>query len=149
VIRPTLLQQLGVRAGFGLLDVLSRDGLDVNDVVLPTNVPKLSLLPAGTPHPHSTEMLASSAMESVLMSLMASDPNRIVIFDVPPLLVASGAQAMASRVGQVVMVVEAQRTPSPDVARAFAMLDDRPLVMSVLNKTPESALAYSHAGYYG
>jgi len=94
-------------------------------------------------------MLASSAMESVLMSLMASDPNRIVIFDVPPLLVASGAQAMASRVGQVVMVVEAQRTPSPDVARAFAMLDDRPLVMSVLNKTPESALAYSHAGYYG
>jgi len=47
------------------------------------------------------------------------------------------------------MVVEAQRTPSPDVARAFAMLDDRPLVMSVLNKTPDPGLADSHASYYG
>jgi Mrp family chromosome partitioning ATPase len=67
-----------------------------------------------------------------------------VVFDVPPLLVASEAQVLASRVGQVVMVVEASRTPSSSVAQAFAMLEDCPVVMSVLNKAPESPIARGH-----
>ncbi len=149
VIRPALLTRLGVRAGLGLLDVLTRDDLDVDSVVLPTNVPKLSLLPSGTPHPMSTEVLASRAMESLLMELVARDPNRIVIFDVPPLLVTSEAQVMASRMGQVLMVVEASRTPSTAVAQAFAMLEDCPVVMSVLNKAPESSLTNGYGYYYG
>lgn len=149
VIRPALLTRLDVRAGLGLLDVLTRDDLDVDSVVVPTNVPKLSLLPSGTPHPMSTEVLASRAMESLLMTLVARDPNRIVIFDVPPLLVTSEAQVMASRMGQVLMVVEASRTPSTAVAQAFAMLEDCPVVMSVLNKAPESSLTNGYGYYYG
>ena len=144
VIRPTLLSRLGVRAELGLLDLLTRDDLDVESLIVPTNVPKLSLLSSGSPHPLSTEMLASRAMESLLMTLVSSDPDRIVVFDVPPLLVASEAQVLASRVGQVVMVVEASRTPSSSVAQAFAMLEDCPVVMSVLNKAPESPIARGH-----
>ena len=144
VIRPTLLSRLGVRAELGLLDVLTRDDLDVESLIVPTNVPKLSLLSSGSPHPLSTEMLASRAMESLLMTLVSRDPDRIVVFDVPPLLVASEAQVLASRVGQVVMVVEASRTPSSSVAQAFAMLEDCPVVMSVLNKAPESPIARGH-----
>jgi receptor protein-tyrosine kinase len=144
VIRPTLLSRLGVRAELGLLDVLTRDDLDVESLIVPTNVPKLSLLSSGSPHPLSTEMLASRALESLLMTLVSRDPDRIVVFDVPPLLVASEAQVLASRVGQVVMVVEASRTPSSSVAQAFAMLEDCPVVMSVLNKAPESPIARGH-----
>ena len=80
------------------------------------------------------------------MTLVSHDPNRIVVFDVPPLLVASEAQVLASRVGQVVMVVEASRTPSSAVSQAFAMLEDCPVVMSVLNKAPDSPLGHGH--YY-
>ena len=149
VLRPNLLNRLGVQADIGLLDVLMRRDLDAADVVLPTNVPKLSLMAAGTAHPHATEMLASSAMESLLASLLAADPNRIVILDVPPLLVTSEAQVLASRVGQVVVVVEASRTPSHSVAQAFAMLEDVPIVMSVLNRVPESTLAHRYPGHHG
>ena len=78
-------------------------------------------------------------------------PGRIVIFDAPPLLATNEAQVLASRVGQVVVVVEASKSPISAVAEAFAMLHACPVVMAVLNKAKASTLsggygAYGHRG---
>lgn len=149
VVRPEVLQRLGIQAEKGLLDVLTDPDLRLSDVVLKTNVPKLSILPAGTRNNMSTELLASEAMETLLESLTTRYPDCVVIFDAPPLLVTNEATVLASRVGQVVLVVEASGTPRAAVAQAFAAVEQCPIVMSVLNKAHESAAPLGYGYYYG
>lgn len=148
VVRPSLMSRLGLdEPAKGLLDVLNDPSLDLADVLLRTNVPKLTLLPAGTPCPNSTELLASAAMEQLLQELATRYSDRVVVFDAPPLLPTTESRVLASRAGQVVMVVEADQTSRNTVAKAFATVESCPVVMSVLNKCSNPAGTYRY-GYY-
>jgi receptor protein-tyrosine kinase len=146
VLRPSVLRRYGLDEDVGLLDLATRPELDVSDTLLRTNVPKLTLLPAGTPNAKSPELLSSASVERLLNELADRYADRIVIFDAPPILLASGARHLASRVGQVVMIVEADRTDSQSVAQAFAAVETCPLVSSVLNRA-QTKTASSY-GYY-
>lgn len=149
VVRPSVLQRLGIQADHGLLDVLTDPGLEVSQVVLETNVPKLSILASGARNDRATELLASNAMDELLGNLAQRYPNHVIVFDAPPLLLTNEARVLASRVGQVVLVVEASKTPRDVVARAFAAVEQCPIVLSVLNKAPESATPLGYGYYYG
>jgi protein-tyrosine kinase len=151
VVRRDAMARLGVQAEAGLMDLLTNDSLRLEDVVLRTNVPKLSLLPAGRRHHLSTELLASGAMDKLMRRLASDYPRQIVVFDAPPLLVTSEAKVLASRVGQVVLIVEASNTERSKVARAFEIVEQCPIVMSVLNKAqaPEKGEGDGYGyGYY-
>lgn len=73
VARPSVLRMLGLPQGPGLLDVLE-DRVDMSEVLLRTNVEKLTLLPSGTPHPRATELLASEAMSQLLEDMAKRYP---------------------------------------------------------------------------
>lgn len=148
VVRPAVLGRLGLQAEKGLLDVLTDPTLKLSDVMLRTNVSKLSLLPAGTANVHSTELLASGAMERLLEELATRYADRVVIFDAPPLLLTTESRVLASRVGQVVMVVDSARTSRADVTKAFAAVESCPNVMSILNKSPSAQKAGDYGDYY-
>ncbi len=149
VVRADVPRQLGFEADKGLLDLLVDPHLAWRDLVLETNVPKLSILPAGTRSGVSTELLASDAMESLLLSMSATGGERIVIFDAPPLLVTSEARTLASRVGQLLLVVEAYATPRRAVAQALTELEGCAHVMSMLNRTTEPTMRYGYGEYGG
>jgi protein-tyrosine kinase len=149
VVRPSVLQRMGVQADKGLLDVLMDPALDVSGVILQTNVPKLSILGAGTRSDRATELLASNAMDALLDKLAKRYPDHVIVFDAPPLLLTNEAKVLASRVGQVVLVVEAAKTPRAVVAQAFAAVEQCPVVLSVLNKALESATPLGFGYYYG
>lgn len=147
VAKPKLLQYLGVRAEKGLLDVLRGGSLTMPDVLLKTNIEKLTILPAGKSYKHATELLASDAMNNLIEDLASRYSDRIVIFDSPPLLATSEASVLAAHMGQIVMVVEADRTPQAAVREALGQVEDSGAVISMLlNKTtgPKGA-----GGYYG
>ena len=148
VSRPSLLERLGLPPSKGLLDVLTDSALELPDVLLRTNVERLSLLPAGTAHARATEVLASDAMNRLLDELATRYPDRILIFDAPPLLPSTESRVLASHMGQVVLVVEAERTPQASVTQALAAIESCPVVMTVLNKVPHSRLG-AYYGYYG
>lgn len=148
VAKPKLLQYLGVRAEKGLLDVLRGGSLALPDVLLKTNIEKLTILPAGKSYKHATELLASDAMNRLIEDLASRYSDRIVIFDSPPLLATSEASVLAAHMGQIVMVVEADRTPQAAVREALGQIEDSGAVISMLlNKTtgPKGAAG----GYYG
>jgi len=88
-------------------------------------------------------------MESLLYELATQYADSIVIFDAPPLLLTTEARVLASRVGQVLMVVEAWKTQHSVVTEAFAALENCPLVMSVLNKCAPTPPNRHHGYYYG
>lgn len=146
VLRPSVLARCGIEPARGLMDVLQSPSIELHDVMLRTNVAKLSILPAGTANSQSTELLASSAMETLLDELASKFSDRIVVFDAPPLIPTTESRVLASRVGQVVMVVEAGKTTHAQVSQAYAAVEQCPVVLSVLNRARgKSGEAY---GYY-
>ena len=148
VVVPALPKLLGIPPEKGLMDVLSEPDLGLGDVLLRTNVARLALLLAGTPHRGASEWLASDAMTRLLKEISSRYPDRIVVFDSPPLLATTESRVLASRMGQVVVVVEAERTTHSVLESALSTLEACPAVMTVLNKTREPDTG-SYYGYYG
>jgi exopolysaccharide/PEP-CTERM locus tyrosine autokinase len=137
VARPSVLRSLGLPAHRGLMDILLDDKVDMADVMLRTNVDTLSILPAGTSTPRATELLASSSMTALVDEIANRYRDRIVIFDSPPLLLTSESRVLASHMGQIVMVVEAQTTTQHAVKEALRQLEGYQNVNLIYNKTRE------------
>jgi len=133
VARPSVPTVLGVKHPRGLLDVLGSAACPLDEVVLRTNVPKLSLLLAGSPHAGAVEMLASQAMSRLLDEIAHSSQDRIVIVDSPPLLATTEARALASHMGQLIMVVRAESALQSQVKAAVATVESCPIKTLVLN----------------
>jgi len=149
VAKPSVLRYLGVKAEQGLLDVLRDDKLNIGDVLIKTNVENLSILPAGRTYKHATELLASEAMTSLIREIANRYPDRIVIFDSPPLLATSEASVLASHMGQIVMVIEAEKTPQEAVKEAVARIEGAcDVIGTILNKaTPIAGTDYYYGNY--
>jgi exopolysaccharide/PEP-CTERM locus tyrosine autokinase len=148
--RPSIMNMLGLPASPGLLDLIMDESQDVSGVLLRTNIDKLTILPSGTSHPRATELLASEAMVRLLSGMAKRYTDRIIIFDSPPLLAATESRVLASAVGQVVMVVCAQRTLQSDVRQALDMIASCPVKLMLLNQARTSSKASYGYGYgYG
>jgi exopolysaccharide/PEP-CTERM locus tyrosine autokinase len=152
VARPSVLRTLGLPTGPGLLDVLEGKA-ELGASLLRTNVDKLTILPAGTQHPRATELLASEAMSRLLDDMATRYPDRIIIFDSPPLLLTTESRVLATHMGQIVIVVQAGRTLQSDVRTALATIEACPVRLMVLNKARASGsggYGYGYGGYgYG
>jgi len=149
VARPSLLKKLGLGEARGLLDLLEGKA-EMSDVLMRTNIDKLTILPSGRPHPKSTELLASDAMRQLLNDMASRYPDRIIIFDSPPLLLTTESRVLASQMGQVVLVVQAGKTLQADVQHALSTIESCPIRLLLLNKArTESQGAYGYGYGYG
>lgn len=152
VLSPSVPRALGIEPARGLMDVLTQPGTAFGDVVLGTNVERLTLLLAGTQHAGASELLASDAMTTLLADLSTRHPDQIVVFDSPPLLATTESRVLATYMGQVVVVVEAERTTHGVLESALSTVDTCPLVYTLLNKASESKVGsqYGYGAYsYG
>lgn len=149
VARPSVLRMLGLPPGPGLLDLLEGRA-EMSQVLLRTNIDKLTLLPSGSPHPRATELLASDSMRQLLDDIATRYHDRIVIFDSPPLLLTTESRVLASHMGQIVVVVHAGRTLQADVQHALSTIESCPVRLMLLNKAQSNAHgAYGYSYGYG
>lgn len=145
VSKPSILKQMGLPPERGLMDVLVDGTLDLPDVILRTNIEKLRILPAGTATQRATELLASEGMNRLLDEMASRYPDRIIVFDSPPLLVTTESRVLATHMGQIVVVVEAERTTHAALKQALATIEACPIKMMLLNKSS----VRGPGGYYG
>jgi len=134
VARPSILNILGLPPAAGLLDLLPGGTLDLPEVLLRTNIEKLTLLPSGMPRQGAAELLASDAMGQLVDEMADRYPDRIIIFDSPPLLLTSEARELATHMGQVILVVQAESTSQAEVSQALATIKACPVKMVLLNQ---------------
>ncbi|WP_025587451.1 AAA family ATPase [Sphingomonas sp. UNC305MFCol5.2] len=146
--KPDVLDRLGLREGPGLLDALAGTA-DVEDCIVDTDVPQLSVLPAGTKTNSDTELLASDRARAILDGLAKANPRRIVIFDSPPALAASPAAVLAAQAGQVMLVVRADRTSESDLREAVSVLDGCEHIQLLLNSVSFQPGGRRFGNYYG
>lgn len=144
VAKPHISRLFGVEREPGLLDVLQDESLDVESLIIGTDVPGLNLLPAGRPAETATELLASARMQEIVSRIGARDANRIVLFDSPPLLLTSESRELANVVGQIVLVVAAGRASHQEVLEALGYLSEGKSISLILNQRR----GLSASGYY-
>jgi protein-tyrosine kinase len=144
VVNPRISQILGAENEPGLLDVVKDPAMSTAGLILPTDVPGLSFLPAGRQDPNATELFASARMFDVVSRLGSENPARMVLFDSAPLLVTTESQALAQFTAQILLVVRADQTPQRVVFDALQTLAEGKSVSLVLNQN----LHRLHSGYY-
>lgn len=155
VARPSVMSVLGLQAGPGLLDLVLDESKDLSGMLMRTSIDKLTILPSGTPHPRATELLASDAMIQLLDEIAKRYSDRIIIFDSPPLLLATESRVLASHMGQIVVVVQAEKTLQSDVTQALATIEACPVKLMLLNQARtifkggyEYGYGYGHTQQY-
>lgn len=146
--KPDILDRLGLKPAGGLLDALADADIDPETLVIPTDVPQLSILPAGARTHADTELLRSDRARAVFDRLLVADGDRVILFDSPPALAASPAAVLATLVGQTVLVVRADRSSEADLREAVALLDGCDDIRLLLNATTFRADG-PRFGYYG
>jgi len=147
--KPAICERLGLPEGPGLMDALVDPQMAIEHAVLRTDIPTLSVLPAGRQVRNDTEFLASDRTRQVLDRLDSCDGRRIIIFDSPPALAASPAAELARHVGQTVLVVRADRTTEAALRDAVNLLGACPVIRLLLNGVKFSSSGRQFGTYYG
>jgi len=143
--RGRISEVLGVRSEPGLLDALVDESVDVESLILETDIRGLEVLPSGKFVANATELFGSSRMDQISLLFGVHNPRRLVVFDSAPLLVSSEARALLRIPGQVLLVLRAGVTPLQAIKDAIAHVDKKRLQGLILNQTPYKRAA----GYYG
>jgi protein-tyrosine kinase len=148
--RSRLSEVLGIRSEPGLLDALADESVDLESLILRTDIRGLDVLPAGRFIENSTELLASVRMREIAARLVARNPRRLVLFDSAPLLVSSEARVLLSIPGQILLVVRAGVTPRQAILEAVGYVEKTKLQGLILNQTHfQKGSGYYDYGSYG
>jgi protein-tyrosine kinase len=140
--RPTVAEKLGINAQYGVDDVL-RGTATVQDCLYhPDPFDRLVILPARAPLQDSSEMLAGPRVQQLLVDLRSRYPERLLVFDLPPILCADDALAFAPLVDCVLLVVAEGITQRADLLRSMELLQRVPVVGTVLNRSSHASSDY-------
>lgn len=146
--KPGIPQALGLASGPGLMDALANPAIAIEDCVIRTDIPSLSVLPAGQRSNDDTEYLASARTDMLLDRLTEGRPDRIILFDSPPLLAASAAAVLASHAAIALLVVRADRTTEAALRDAAGMLKAAGQVQLLLNGVTFAGSGRRFGSYY-
>lgn len=147
VYKHELCARLGAPNDQGLVDLLVDDSLHLPDILLRTNIDNLTILPSGARHPSAPELLASQRMAAFMKDIAARYPDRIIIIDAPPVLASSEPGVLALLVGQIIMVVESNKTDRHNLEQSLALVSNCPDISFVLNKTSSAFGSGQYSAY--
>lgn len=145
--RPSIPSVLGFEANRGLVDAVLDPSIELADVLISSSVKNLTLLAAGQPTALSSELLASAKMTRFVDEIARRFADGVVILDSAPILARSEPTVLARHVGQIVFVVEAERTSKTAIDDALRLLD-RKRVRFLMNKAAPAPLRGGFGKYY-
>jgi len=129
---PTLGNWFNLENSKGLSDYLTGDG-NISELIMKTEVEKLTILPGGKAQENPTELIGSKKMEALVHELKSRYRDRFVIIDSTPLLATSESEVLAKMVDEILIIVRAGVTPRETVKQAIASLEKKKILGLVLN----------------
>lgn len=147
VLRPSINRELEFEHKDGLLEYLLAEVSSLSDIIYSTNINNLKIIPSGKPHHLTNELLASNKMADLAKELAERYPDRVVIFDCPPILGVTETPVLSNLMGQAAIVVEESKTKIEDVKKATELLNQDMALGIVMNKTLKTTK--DTYGYYG
>ncbi|WP_043836719.1 P-loop NTPase [Muricoccus aerilatus] len=147
----SLSQLLGLTERPGLRLLAAEGGRNARAMVVPTAMPRLSVMPYGVAQAKGPAVPPGAALAAAVRQTSAALPGHIIVIDSPPALSTSDAGTLASVSGQVLVVVEAERTQRSEVEAALDLVEACPVLQLVLNKArfSESDTFGTYSNAYG
>ena len=144
--RPSVSKYLGLSSGPTLNDVLSGDATVAESLVNP-ELERFVILPTASPVKHSSEVLSSRKVSNLITEFRERYAERIVIFDLPPLLGTDDAMIMLSQVDCVLVVVGNGMVSKTDLEESMRYVDQDKLLGTILNKAKIPQTQKNHYEY--
>ena len=147
--RPGLHEYFDVPNSPGLSEYLS-DGIDLAQLFVKTPIPKLSILPAGTPTNKATELFASQKMMNLVQELKSRYQDRYIIIDSTPIMSTTEPDILSQQVDSIIFVVRAEKTPREVAQRALLHLDsNKDKIIGTVFNNGNVKIGSHYYGYYG
>lgn len=143
--RPSVHKYFGYEPELGLSDYLTTD-VPLHQLLFTPSIDRLVVLPGRNALPNSAEMLRSPRMVALVNEIKTRYPDRLIVFDLPPILAADDALAFSPYTDCFLMVAESGGTKKDDLQKAFEILKNTPLVGTVLNKSESPSTGYGYGG---
>lgn len=144
--RDSFCYSLGLAESRGLLDLVANPKLDPAPLIVKTPIERLSILPVGRERERSAELFSTKEMTRLIQSLGRRYADRLLILDAPPCLSTSDPAVLAPVVGQIMFVVEADRTQRDEIEASLDLIQACPTITLVLNKQQISS-RYTFGAY--
>ena len=139
---PNVAPRLGLAPQFGSDDAMGGRAKVEDCLYHPEGFERLVLMPARTTLRNSSEILAGPRSRNIVAELRARYPERIILFDLPPVLTADDALSFAPLVECGLVVAAEGRTRRKDLVRTVELLHNTPLVGTVLNRAADALAGY-------
>ena len=138
--KPMVAKYLGLGAQGGVLSVLE-GRTPLASAVLQASIGPSSflVLPGSVSAPNSSEWMASQTMGTLLQTIKRDYRSRIVIFDLPPMLLGDDVISILPRMDAALLVAGVGSTSVSDIKECQKHLQRTPVVRVVVNKATESA----------
>jgi protein-tyrosine kinase len=150
VVKRHITEIVGLKQETGLTDALLDETLDIESLVVQTNLRGLAVLPAGRRVEGTAELLSRNRMRNIIKNLCMRNPRRIVLLDSPPLLITNEGRTLVKLAGQIVLVVRAGITSRNAVQDAIALFDEKQAGGMILNEVASAGSdEYYGYGAYG
>jgi receptor protein-tyrosine kinase len=144
--RDSICYSLGLAQARGLLDLAANPKLDPAPLIVKTPIERLSILPVGRERERSAELFSTKEMTRLIQSLGRRYADRLLILDAPPCLSTSDPAVLSQVVGQILFVVEADRTQRDEIEASLDLIQACPTITMVLNKQQISS-RYTFGAY--
>ncbi|MCU7886446.1 MAG: CpsD/CapB family tyrosine-protein kinase [Candidatus Thiodiazotropha sp. (ex Lucinoma annulata)] len=142
--RPSIQSYFFMGEQPGISEYLT-EGVELSEILFNPGLERLVILPGNKPFSNSSEMLSSPKMVQLVEELKNRYPNRIVIFDMPPLLSCDDMIAFSPYIDAIMLVVEEGGTRKDELKRAYELIENTNVIGTVLNKSKDKSSSY---GYY-
>ena len=150
--RPDIHKKLGFTAEYGLSHYL-KGQVELAAVIHKTNIPKLSIIPAGESLSTSPESLASDRMVKLIRETKSRYADRYIIFDSPPVMPVTDSSVLVEYIDWAIFVIQASHTPRKTVASAISLFNREKILGIVMNDMTvmprEYDFSYKRAQKYG
>ncbi|MDP3428863.1 MAG: polysaccharide biosynthesis tyrosine autokinase [Desulfomicrobium sp.] len=120
--RPTVHKYLQLGARKGLSDCM-REGIDVGELLVKTDIGKLTVLPAGTPVANPVELFSSETMRNLFREMKTRYSDRYIIIDTPPVLPFAETRSIVRMADGVLLVVKEGQPSLGQIEEALESLD--------------------------
>jgi len=131
---PSIHKYFGYEPEYGLNDYLYND-IPIEKILFTPSIDRLVILPGRKSIHNSSETLRSPKMEQLVADLKSRYDDRLVLFDLPPILAVDDAIAFKPYTDSILLVAEDGATKKDDLQKSLEMLKGTPLLGTVLNKS--------------
>jgi protein-tyrosine kinase len=140
---PSIHEYFGYEPEYGLNDYLYND-IPLDKIFFSPSIDRLIILPGRESIRNSSETLRSPKMEQLVAELKGRYTDRLVLFDLPPMLALDDALAFKPYTDAMLLVAEDGATKKDDLQKSIEMLKGTPLLGTVLNKSHSPAVRGSY-----